>query len=90
MTSRLDAKVAGELLTALEDLELPLLQWGVTSGMLSREEVLEVIEGFVLEHPGDFQGKEADDVVDELLEKALLFQVPAPMITPRVRLSASA
>jgi hypothetical protein len=84
VTSRLDAKVAGELLTALEDLELPLLQWGVTSGMLSREEVLEVIEGFVLEHPGDFQGKEADDVVDELLEKALLFQVPAQS-PPRYR-----
>lgn len=77
MTRRLDAKVVGELLNALEDLELPSLEWGVTSGMLSQDEVLEVIEGFVRQHPGDCQGKETDEVLDDLLNAALLFKIPA-------------
>lgn len=76
---RLNPKAAGELLSALEDLELPSLQWGVTSGMLSQDEVLAVIEDFMTEHPGDFPDEEADDVLDGLLDAALLFKVPAQM-----------
>jgi ATP-dependent helicase Lhr and Lhr-like helicase len=73
--SRLSPKVAGELLSALEDLELPSLQWGVTSGMLSQDEVLTVIEDFMAGHPGDFPD-EADGVLEDLLDEALLFKVP--------------
>jgi ATP-dependent helicase Lhr and Lhr-like helicase len=81
---RLDAKLAGELLTALEDLELPSLQWGVTSGMLSRDEVLEAINEFMLKHSGGFPDKDADETLEELLDKALLFKVPAQS-PPRYR-----
>jgi ATP-dependent helicase Lhr and Lhr-like helicase len=81
---RLAKTVAGELLSRLEDLELPALQWGVTSGMLAQDEVLEAIEGFVLEHPGDFQGQDSDEILDDLLDAALLFKVPAQS-PPRYR-----
>ena len=77
MTGRLAPGVAGELLNHLEDLELPSLQWGVTTGMLSKDEVLEVIGRFMTDHPGDFDDKEPDEILEELVDKALLFEVPA-------------
>jgi ATP-dependent helicase Lhr and Lhr-like helicase len=77
VSGRLDAKVAGELLNRLEDLELPSLQWGVTTGMLSKDEVLEVIEEFMFDHPEDFKGEESDEILEGLIDKALLFEVPA-------------
>jgi hypothetical protein len=77
VTGRLAPGVAGELLNLLEDLELPSLQWGVTTGMLSKDEVLEVIARFMTDHPGDFDDKEPDEILEELVDKALLFEVPA-------------
>lgn len=84
MTIRLDKKVAGELLSALEDLELSALQWGVTTGALSADEVQSVIEEFMLAHPGDFPNAESADVLEFLVKKALIFEVPAES-PPRYR-----
>jgi ATP-dependent Lhr-like helicase len=75
MKSQLDARVAGEVLNVIEDLELPLLSWGVTGGELSREEILEAIEGYRAEHPEAGLG-DAGNVLDSLLRAALVFQVP--------------
>lgn len=84
MTIRLDEKVAGEFLTALEDLELPALQWGVTTGALSADEVQGVIENVMLARPGDCSGAEAEDILEFLVKKALLFEVPGES-PPRYR-----
>ena len=84
MTIQLDEKVAGELLSALEDLELPALQWGVTTGALSAAEVQGVIDEYMLVRPEDFPGAEAEDVLEFLVKKALLFEVPAES-PPRYR-----
>jgi ATP-dependent Lhr-like helicase len=84
VTIQLEEKVAGELLTALEDLELPALQWGVTTGALSAAEVQSVIDEFMLARPEDFPGAEAEDVLECLVKKALLFEVPAES-PPRYR-----
>ncbi|KAB2588178.1 DEAD/DEAH box helicase [Streptomyces arboris] len=66
----------GRALTALEDLELPLLSWGVTEGALSREEVLRAL--------WKLAGTEAEaaDIGGEgllaaLEQRHLLFRVPS-------------
>ena len=41
----------GDLLSRLEDLELPLLSWGVTDGALSEDEVLEAIDHALAARP---------------------------------------
>jgi ATP-dependent helicase Lhr and Lhr-like helicase len=84
MTKRLAPEITGELLSALEDLELPALQWGVTSGMMSQDEVLETIEKFMQRRPDAFSGQEADEVLDDLVTAALLFKVPTQS-PPRYR-----
>ncbi|MET7339430.1 protein DpdJ [Nonomuraea sp. NPDC005650] len=58
------------ILDSLEDLELPLLSWGVTSVELSDEEVCEVIERHV-EGQADPQ-----EVLRELISQGLLMQIP--------------
>ena len=44
MSRQLSSRGTDALLNALEDLELPLLSWGVTSGTLAHDEVLETID----------------------------------------------
>lgn len=81
MSRLLREKVAGELLTRLEDLELPTLSWGVTTGMLSKEEVIGCIDQYGIEYPDALQGIDPDEVLDDLLASVLLFRVPGT--TPR-------
>lgn len=76
MTNRLDAQVAGRLLSAIEDLELPLLSWGVTTKALSEDEVLRVIEKYQWDHPEELPGSTPGTIRDQLVKSALLFQVP--------------
>lgn len=61
------------LLDDLEDLELPLLSWGVTTGTLSKEEVEAIVE----KHLGDWPlGTLSDDVIELLVDRSLLFAIP--------------
>ena len=76
MTPGEDREFAGHLLTQLEDLELPLLSWGVTTGALSEAEVLEVIGSAIDAHPGYSGTVTAEDVRDQLEDRGLLFRVP--------------
>ncbi|MGW0927597.1 protein DpdJ [Streptomyces sp. NPDC002644] len=69
--------VLGEALTALEDRELPLLQWGVTDGTLSEAEVDEVLWSVIgksEQAASLFAG--ADELKAALERQQLLFRVP--------------
>jgi ATP-dependent helicase Lhr and Lhr-like helicase len=76
VTKHLAPQVAGGLLTALEDLELPLLSWGVTSKALAQDEVLSAIRKYQRDHPRPHLDGEPEAIRDELLRAALLFHVP--------------
>ncbi len=58
------------LLLAIERLEIKSLQWGATSASLSEDEIVYLARGIVEGDPEDAAG--------ELLERRLLFQIPAP------------
>ncbi|ATE52692.1 protein DpdJ [Actinosynnema pretiosum] len=67
----------GQLLDSLEDRELPLLSWGITSGTLSQEEVHESIEAELLGYPEEEGARPSkQQVFQHLLTRGLLFQVP--------------
>ena len=83
MTQRIDPEFAGNLLSSLEDLELPLLSWGVTDGALSEDEVLEAIDTALAARP-DSGGTASGDIRDFLQNQALLFRVPGSS-PPRYR-----
>ena len=71
----LDRSCAARLLNALEDLELPLLSWGVTSGTLAHDEVLEIIDRY--RHAAaaqDMSTARTRTSSDSLLRAALLFR----------------
>ena len=70
MTKQLKEEVAGELLNRLEDLELPSLSWGVTTGALSRDEVLDVIAAYAVNRPGDLPEADPAEILDDLLDAA--------------------
>ena len=76
MTLRIDRELAGHLLSGLEDLELPLLSWGLTDGVLSEEEVLTSIDGTLAANPDGAGGPASGEVRDFLVDRALLFRVP--------------
>lgn len=66
-----------DLLTELEDLELPRLQWGVVDGFLSDNEVRAVIDRRVSkELQSGVVGPSADEYLDHLLEVGLLHLIP--------------
>ena len=77
----------GHLLNGLEDLELPLLSWGVTDGALAEDEVLETVENALARRP-DAPALPASHVVQALINAGLLFPVPdsAPL-TYRTRMA---
>lgn len=83
MTQRLDGRFLSGVLDDLEDLELPLLVWGVTTGTLSQEEVLETINEQLLQSQTS-EDADPDDVLTALLDGALLFRIPATS-PPRYR-----
>ncbi|MFI9811653.1 protein DpdJ [Saccharothrix variisporea] len=66
----------GHLLNRLEDLELPLLAWGVTSGALSEGEVLDTVETALAHHPDAPRHLTASQVKQTLINAGLLFPVP--------------
>lgn len=74
--TRLDSRCAASLLDALEDAELPLLSWGVTSGSLAHEEVLEIIEQHQAGGAGQHEHGTPEGTLDGLLRAALLFRLP--------------
>lgn len=76
MTGALDPRLAGDLLNTLEDLELPLLSWGVTNGTLAHDEVLETIEHYLSAYRGSDGYIEPEEVLQTLLRAALLFRIP--------------
>ncbi|WP_229072216.1 protein DpdJ [Actinoplanes sp. DH11] len=87
-------RLYSDILDDLEDLELPLLTWGVTSGVISHDEVIAVIENRIYQ-PG-VSALMAEDVLAELLQRGLAMKVPATSpptyrtrLAETVRLTAS-
>ncbi len=79
----LQSKFANELLNRLEDLELPLLAWGITERALSQDDVLGTIEEVLGEDLPDAPvGTSAQEVFSELRSLALIFKVPSAGDTP--------
>jgi ATP-dependent Lhr-like helicase len=67
-----------EILNAFEDLELPLLAWGVTEVVINHDEAMAVVSKAV---DADFASGETDGpdelaYLDELLRRALLHRLP--------------
>ncbi|MCQ0022615.1 DEAD/DEAH box helicase [Streptomyces somaliensis DSM 40738] len=75
--STVGRKFANELLNQLEDLEMPLLMWGVTEGALSEDDVLNCIEQF-LDECDNPPALSAVEILREMQGRALLFKVPWP------------
>ncbi|OOC50881.1 MULTISPECIES: protein DpdJ [Nocardiopsis] len=71
-----DLRFFGQLLNDLEDLELPLLSWGLTDSALAEKEVLETIDTTLDTYPVPPEDTSAEDVLRVLLKQALLFKEP--------------
>lgn len=84
MTAGLDRGTAAEFLTALEDLELPLLQWGITEGALTKDEVLGAIEVVAARIAPDSVFADPEEILEQLKDRALLVRVPGSS-PPRFR-----
>lgn len=74
MTQGLDERFLSGVLDDLEDLELPLLAWGVTTGTIAHDEVLDAINERLISD--DAPDVTADEVFTALRDTALLFQIP--------------
>lgn len=70
-----DIAFVNDLLSALEDRELPLLSWGVTTGALSEDEVLATIADALHRHPKAPRHLSFDVVLQHLLDRALLYPI---------------
>ncbi|NBE85424.1 protein DpdJ [Micromonospora rubida] len=82
MTSPLPLPDLSDLLDALEDLELPLLAWGVTNGALAHSEIVGLIENQI--DTGHLAALNAQGVIQTLIEQGLLFRLPGSS-PPRYR-----
>lgn len=82
MTPALSGEHLSAVLDALEDRELPLLAWGVTSGMLAHDEVTDLVDALIDTERID--ASRAEDVLDQLLREGLLMRIPN-MSPPRYR-----
>jgi ATP-dependent helicase Lhr and Lhr-like helicase len=69
-----DPKFFSGVLDDLEDLELPLLRWGITTGVLARDEVIATIEER-LSAPSAPDAS-SDEVLDALERRGLLLEIP--------------
>ncbi|MBO3752589.1 DEAD/DEAH box helicase [Streptosporangiaceae bacterium NEAU-GS5] len=74
MTQPLLPAMLSDVLDALEDRELPLLSWGVTTGALAHDEVTTLIDDMIDE--GRVDALRAADVIQQLLTDGLLMRVP--------------
>lgn len=73
------------LLTSLEDLELPRLSWGIVDGFMSETEVRDVLDNQVLDNlRAGTPGPTSDEYLDRMLETGLLHRVQGVM-QPRYR-----
>ena len=75
--STVGRKFANELMNQLEDLEFPLLMWGMTEGALSEDDVLNCIEQLV-DECNNPPALSAVEILREMQGRALLFKVPWP------------
>src|SRR6478672_8572767 len=68
----------GDLLSRLEDLELPLLAWGVVDGFLSEDDVTTAIdEQRIAEFAtGSTEVPAAEEYLEVLVDRGLLFRQP--------------
>lgn len=68
----------GDLLSRLEDLELPLLAWGVVDGFLSEDDVVRAIdEQRIVEFAaGSTEVPAAEEYLEVLVDRGLLFRQP--------------
>ncbi|MEU9379547.1 protein DpdJ [Streptomyces sp. NPDC048279] len=82
MTQLINQGFANALLNRLEDRELPLLSWGVTESALSEAEVLETIDELLVTRQDAPPGASTDEVLEDCLDRALLFEVPVPVVSP--------
>ncbi|MCK9871172.1 DEAD/DEAH box helicase [Nocardiopsis dassonvillei] len=71
-----DSQFLGQLLNDIEDRELPLLSWGLTSGALSEDEVLETIEQALDTYPTAPGNASPRTVLNVLVQRSLLFREP--------------
>ncbi|TDC79154.1 protein DpdJ [Streptomyces hainanensis] len=76
MTRDYSSDFLGQVLNDLEDLELQLLSWGITTGSISADEVFAAIDRTLATHKQAPPGATPDDVREALLARALLFRVP--------------
>ncbi|MFD3536057.1 protein DpdJ [Streptomyces sp. NPDC058664] len=76
----------GRALTALEDLELPLLSWGVTEGALAHDEVARALWKLAAD---DVEAAElgGEGLLDALVQRHLLFRLPGGTDRYRTRLA---
>ncbi|GAA2505939.1 hypothetical protein GCM10010406_48200 [Streptomyces thermolineatus] len=76
----------GRALTVLEDLELPLLSWGVTEGALAHEEVLRALWKLTEK---DLEASEigGEGLLDSMVQRHLLFRLPGGPARYRTRLA---
>lgn len=74
MTQPLPLAMLSDVLDALEDRELPLLSWGVTTGALAHDEVTALIDDMI--DDGRVDALRAADVIQQLLAGGLLMRVP--------------
>src|SRR5262245_13390689 len=63
-----------QVLDALEDRELPLLSWGITTGALAHDEVTTLIDDMI--DDGRIDALRAADVIEQLLAGGLLMRMP--------------
>lgn len=79
---------AAELLSALEDLELPLLSWGVVDGFLSHADVEQAIDDQRLIDAGRTAAAlpSGEEYLQHLLDTGLLHKLPDPSPRYRTRL----
>src|SRR6185369_16268882 len=66
--------VLSDLLDAVEDRELPLLAWGVTTGALAHAEIIDLIDDRI--DNGSVVAANAQSVLQVLLDQSLLFRLP--------------
>jgi len=74
VTQPLPPAALSEVLDALEDRELPLLSWGVTTGALAHDEITTLIDDMI--DAGRIDALRTSDVIDQLLANALLMRLP--------------
>lgn len=82
-----DEQRLGELLSRLEDLELPLLAWGVVDGFLSEADVARAVDDQRIAEfaAGSVEVPAAEDYLEVLVNRGLLVRQPTGEVRYRTR-----